>query len=787
MFQSYLKIAFRNFRRFKAYSFINIIGLAVGLASALVIGLWVHQEWSYDRHFHNAERIYRIGVNFMNIGDMAPGPPQFSQFAQNFPEVEKTAQLDGPSRLDLYVNNQRFTESLTFTADSAFFNLFSYDFVEGDLNSALNQPDAVVLTSKLAQKYFGDAPALGKVISIGEEKTPHIVTGIVNPGNGNSHINADLWLRREATKNENWQSANGYNYVLLKEGLTLTALQDRLRAFVQTHVHPALSPGVPYDEWIKSDRAYRFIPIAITDIYLTSNLRFEPSPVGDKNNVVTFGAIAILIILIASVNYVNITTARASVRAKEVGVRKSLGSGKSALAAQFLSESFISCGLALLIALGLGELFLKVFEWATGLSLMESLFATPEKIIVAAVAALVIGLLAGLYPAFYLTTFKPISALKGKFHSPKGGRTKFRNALVLLQFTISTCLLISAGVVFSQLEFMRDKDQGLQTDNVLIVSNARLLGDQKEAFKQALLSHSGVENASYNHRIPAGTALLVKSFRTSEMEQGLPMQSFFGDYKTIPTIGFKIIEGRNFSRDLASDSAAVILNESAVKALSLQNPVGAILNNDLRVIGVVTDFNFESMRNTVEPAALTLNPNGGRLAIKLRNENARETLTYAQSLWASFGPVDPMSFYFLDENFERLMEKERVLSKAVLIFTILAIFITCLGLYGLSAYMAEQRTKEIGVRKVLGATVAGISALLSKNFVYLVLLANLIAWPVAWFMMNSWLQNFAYRTEISWLTFALSGGLTLAVALLTVSSQAIRAALANPAKALRYE
>ncbi len=510
-------------------------------------------------------------------------------------------------------------------------------------------------------------------------------------------------------------------------------------------------------------------------------------PVGSKDNVVTFAAIAALIILIASVNYVNITTARASIRAKEVGVRKTLGGSKVALVMQFLCESVIVCSLALILAIALGELFLSAFESITGLKLLENLFTGLMQFGTVALIALAIGLIAGLYPAFYLTAFEPVRVLKGQIHSRSGSKNCFRNALVLLQFTITICLLTGTAVVFEQLQYMRTRDLGLKTDNVMVINNARLMGNQRDAFKHEILNHSAVESASYNKRIPAGSSIWVTSYKNETMEEGLPMQSFHGDHDMVPTLGFRIVDGRNFSRELASDSAAVILNQSAVKALGLKQPLGAILNDDLHVIGVVADFNFESLRKKIEPVALTLDTDGYRLAVKIQGDKTQQVMQFAESLWNRFGMSESMQTYFLDQNFEKLLQKERILSQAVFMFTILTVFISCLGLYGLSAYMAEQRTKEVSIRKVFGATVAGVVSLLSRDFLKLVLLANLISWPVAWYTANRWLQNFAYRIEVGWEVFALAGGLALMIALVTVSFQAVRAAVANPVDSLRYE
>ena len=708
MLKSYFTIAFRNFRRSKIYSLINLSGLAIGFASALVIGLWVYQEWCYDRHFEQADRIYRVGVSFMNVGDMAVGPPQFNAYARDFPEVEKTAGLYGPAPVDIYLGTQYFEEARAFYADSTFFDVFSYEFVQGERASALRQPSTVVLTRPLAEKYFGVASALGKTLLVGDDREPFIVTGVVDSKGLKSHIQPDLWLRFRYRKNTNWLSASIYNYVLLKEGIAPSIFVNRLQEFIKTHVYPTLSISVPYDEWIKNSGAYRFIAMPLTDIYLTSNLKFEPSPVGSKSHVITFGAIAVLIILIAAVNYINMTTARSSVRAREVGIRKTLGSSRGRLRAQFLAESAIMSCIALLLAFALGELFLRVFESVTGLRLLESLFMRPMQILTIFLIALGIGLLAGIYPAFYLTIFDPVKVLRGQVHSRTGRKSRFRSTLVLLQFTIAICLLACTVVAFNQLQFMRTRDLGLRPDNVLIINNAGLLAHQKEAFKQEILGDSGVESASYNRRLPAGSSIWVKTFKTTDMQEGLPMQSFLGDYDMIPTLGFRITAGRSFSKDLASDSTAVILNQSAVQALGLEKPVGALLNDDRHVIGVVADFNFESLRKQIEPAALMLDLDGTRLAIKFKGDKPQEVMKYTESLWKKFNVSEAMHAYFLDESFEKLLQKERILARAVFVFTVLAMLISCLGLFGVSSYMTEQRTKEVGIRKVFGATMTGV-------------------------------------------------------------------------------
>lgn len=787
MLNNYIKTAFRNIYRHLSYSLINILGLAVGLASAIVIGLWVYQEWSYDRHFEDADRIYRVGVNFMNVGDMAVGPPQLNDYLREFPGVEKTGRLGGVSSFNIHIGDKVFQQSDIYYADSTFFEVFSYDFVEGSRETAMDNPNSAVLTRQTAVRFFGSQPALGRTILVGEDKEVYTIVGVVATRGHRSHIGASMWLNYQYSNNTNWLSASVYNYVKLEKTESLESFEERLLQFNKSTIYPTLPIEAPFEEWIKTDGAYHFNVIPVTDIYLKSTLKFEPTPGGSYNNVVTFFAIALLIILIAAVNFINITTARSSIRAKEVGIRKTLGTGRGALIGQFLFEAVLICAIALLVSFGLAELFLSLFQWFTGMTLLEGVFVNSgSQIAVVSLIALGIGLLAGLYPAFYLTRFKPVRVLKGQIHSGTGDQSFFRNALVLLQFTISISLLIGTGIIYQQLDYMRTKDLGLDKENVFIISNARQLGDQKEAFRQQLMRFSGVEHASYNKRIPAGSSVWVSGMKTKDMADDIPLQSFLGDYEMIPTLGFRIVEGRGFSRDVASDTHAVLLNQSAVRALELSEPLGAELNGKYTVIGVVADFNFESLRKQVEPTVLEFDPGGDRLAVKLSGSQS-EFIEYAQNSWEEFGIESPMNYYFLDENFEQLLEKEQILAKAVVIFAILAILISCLGLYGLSAFIAEQRIKEIGIRRVLGASVAQIILLLNKNLTKPVLVSLAIAIPLAFILLNRWLNNFAYKTEMSPWIFAGAAIAALLVAWLTVSWQSLRAAWANPVESLRSE
>lgn len=772
--------------RHLSYSIINILGLAVGFATTLLIGIWVYQEMNYDRHFEDSERIYRVGVNFMNIGDMAVGPVQLTEYARNFPEVEQTARLSGPAEVHFTHRDSRYSETNVYYADSTFFDLFSYSFLQGNSENALDQPGSVVMTRSVANKFFNGQSAIGKILLVGEEREPYTVTGVVEDPAYKSHIEADIWLRREYQENSNWLSASVYNYIKLKKDFSNADLDKRLYELIEKAVYPSLSPAVSFDEWIEDESSYRFLPLPITDIYLKSNLKFEMLATGNEKNVYIFGSIAVLVLLIASINFVNITTARSSIRAREVGVRKTLGTGRTTLVLQFIFESVVLSAIAFLVSLGLAELFLALFHSFTGLQLVDQLFADPMQLLIVFAIALVVGAAAGFYPALYLTSFKPVSVLKGDIYSPTGEKGMLRNGLVLVQFIISICLIIGTVVIYNQLQYMRTTDLGFQKENVLVIRNADQLNERRETFKQRLLGHSVVESASYNLRIPAGTSEWVTSFKTPQMEQGYPMHSFHGDYDMIETLGFRILEGRGFSRNFASDTAAVILNKRAVQILELEEPLGVTLNNNLKVIGIVADFNFESLKEEIEPVALTLRNDGDRLAIKFR-DNPDEALAITEKVWEELGIASAPDYYFLDENFEAMFKKENLLARAVLLFAILAIFVSCLGLYGLSAYVTERRTKEIGIRRVLGASISQIVFMLNFKFTRIVLIAILMAIPIAYILMNRWLQDFSYKTEPGIVIFLVSGAVALLIAWATVSIQSVKTAMMNPVQSLRSE
>lgn len=785
MLTNYIKITFRNIRRNFSYSLINVLGLAVGFATTLLIGLWVFQESGYDRHFDDSERIYRIGVNFMNIGDMAVSPVQLANHMRDYAEVEETGRLSLQAVINFYIGDTEFNESRVYYADSTFFDVFSYTFEEGSAVSALDHPNSMVVSRSTADKWFGDGDAMGKTVELGSNRIPYTITGVVENPVHKSHIEADIWMSGPFTPQSNWYSANTYTYVKLKPGFNKSTLEDRLEDLKRSVIYPSLSVSAPYEEWAEAEGTYRFTAFPIQDIYLKSTLKFEPMAAGNENTVKIFATIAILVLVIASINFVNLTTARSSIRAKEVGIRKTLGTSRGSMIAQFLFESAMLSLIAFGISLALAELFLTLFESYTGFELLDSLFLSGTQFLTVLCIVILIGMAAGTYPALYLSSFLPVKVLKGDIFSPVREKGFLRNGLVVVQFTISISLIISTIVITNQLQFMRTTDLGFNNEQLWVINNTGQLGDQKEVFRQRLLDLPNVQAASYNLRIPGGNSEWVTTVATEQMEQGYPMHSFHGDSEMIETLGFRIAEGRAFNRD-RMDGKSIMLNRKAVQVLELENPLGAIINDSLTVIGIVEDFNFASLKHQIEPVVITLNPEGNRLAVRFSG-NPGTLIEQASVIWAEMGAAGEIFDYIVDEQFEAMIQEEDLLARALLMFAVLAIFVSCLGLYGLSSFITERKTREIGVRRVMGAGVRDILLLLNRNFTRIVLISILISIPLAWYIMSQWLTNFAYKTEINLWVFIAAGGIALIISWVTVSGQSYRTAMLNPVESLRNE
>lgn len=788
MLPTFLKAALRNFRKYPGYAFLNLTGLAVGLAASFVLLLYAYRELTYDQQYPGGERIYRIATDFYRMGGFAKSQEQLLDvLPQECPDIELATRFErGFRETPVAVGNTIYQEPRYFFIDTNYFELFPHHFLEGSPAQAMRSPGEVVLSEHLARKYFGEESALGKTIEIGKEKKPCTVVAVVRERD-KTHLQAGLWLPLELPEERNsaWTNVSYYNYVRLKEQGSREGLERSLQAILKNHAWPASQSESTFEQWAAANQAVQFFVQPLKDIYLHSEYKFEVSLGGNPTQVYALGLIGLFIILIAGVNYVNLTTARTSIRAKEVGVKKTLGAPRAALVRQFLGESAVNSLLALGLAFVLAHALSVIFAGAAWAPLLKAAFSRPLYLGALLIFALAVGFLSGLYPAFYLTRFRPVNILKGE--TALGGNKLLRGSLVVGQFAIAIGLITSSIVVFQQLKYMQNKDKGFEMEGVLVIENAGMLDGQAETFRQELAQQSQVVRAAFSGRLPTDGSVWMYTYRTPEMAEALTIQTFPVDAEAIPTLGMRLLEGRNFSREIASDSTAAILNEAAVRALGLEEPIGAEINEGQRVIGVVHDFNFQSLKHKVEPVVMTYTATGGRLALKLQGQDMAGFLSTLQDTWKRFSPDEPLRYFFLDDNFAQLAASERTLGRAIAAFTLLALLIACLGLFGLAAFTAEQRTKEIGIRKILGASVASLVGLLSKDFLKLVALALFIALPLAWYAMQRWLQNFAYRIGIEWWVLALAAGLALLIAFLTVSVQSVRVATGNPVEALRSE
>ena len=808
MIKNYLKIAFRNLWRNKGFSVINIFGLAIGIATCLIIMLFVNNELSYDRFNKKANDIVRVSfrgnVQGQKMNEATVMAPVAQTLKTDFPEVKEATRIRDYGTPKLMYADKSFREDELAYVDSNFFQVFTLPLLQGDAATALREPNTVVITKALAQKYFGKEDPMGKVISFKDEKNaPCKVTGVIGKVPANSHFHFDLFASMSGlpeSREANWMSSNFYTYLVLADGDDYKKLEAKLPGVVEKYIGPQMSDGTGMSlaEFRKQGNDISFHLQRLTDIHLYADFDNDLSPSGDVKYVYIFGAIALFMLLIACINFMNLSTAGASKRSREVGIRKVLGSLKLELIRQFLLESVLITAIALLLAVVLMYLMLPVFNNLAGQNLSLNLSDHPFLIPGLLLIMVVTGLLAGSYPAFYLSSFKPVAVLKGKFVS--GKRTiGLRSGLVVFQFFISIILIVSTTVVYNQLSYMRNKNLGYNKDQVMIVSNTWMLGKNQEAFRQQLQRDPRVAAISGSRYLPAGPSdnnnfFLSPGPASTQLTKTLRYEV---DEHYISTLGIQLLHGRNFSTDFGMDSSSVILNEAAAKAFGWKDEaaVGQTLSRtskrgekeSFRVVGLVKDFHFRPFHERISPLVMVLAPDPGNLIVKLKTKDVAGLIATLKKNWSDFGPEDPLTYSFLDERFENSYKAEQKIGMILAIFAGLTIFVACLGLFGLAKFTADQRTKEIGIRKVLGASVSQVSAMLSKEFVKLVVIACIIAFPLAWWAMNKWLEDFAYRINISGWVFVIAGAVALLIALFTVSFQAIKAAIANPVQSLRTE
>jgi putative ABC transport system permease protein len=789
---NYLKVAFRNLWRSKGYSFITIGGLAIGIACSLVIFLFVHGEWSHDKGFSNADRTYRIGISFFNIGKFASAPEALLDvLPKEFGGIETATRIKQDKNVLIKIEDQTLIEPIVYHTDSAYFKIFDYTFISGNSERALSGANDAILTDEVAKKFFGDTEVIGKTIEVGKTREVYTITGVVKNLNFNSHLKSQLWLsnQNKLTKSPVWSSAAFYSYVLLKENNSEADLNNALDLLFEHHVYPESGKPMGFatlEDYRKNNMAIKFYVHNLKDIYLHSKLNFELSPGGNETNIYIFSAISLFILILAAVNFINLTTARATRRAKEVGIRKALGTLRSKLVGQYLLESVTTSILSMLVALLLAEVFLRIFESVTGTPLLTTIWQTPYTVGMFILFSLLVGVLSGIYPAFYLTSFIPVKVLKGTIET---GGASFRNFLVVFQFTISILLISCALVVQNQLHFMATKDLGFDQQNVLTIDRMDLLKDSPDAFRNELASLPGVTASSFHTGEPGSNRVMTFStYQTPKMDHPASIFTYSADENFLSLNSMKLKAGRGFNKELASDSSAIILNEAAVAALDLgENAIGAVINENQKVIGVVSNFHWESLRNEIAPLAIVMGKNRWELGFKLEAKAIPAFLAAAEQKWKQHVPDEPFRYHFLDANFGELLSKEKIFGKTITVFTILAILISCLGLYGLSAFTVEQRTKEIGIRKVLGASASQIVGLLNKKFTLLVIIALVISVPLSIYLIEQWLDGFAYKVELNISLFLITGLISILIAWIAVSYHSLKAANINPTDTLKYE
>ncbi len=803
MLQNYFKIAWRNILRNKGIFALNSAGLAIGIASCLTIMLFVADELSYDRFNKNADEIVRVvfraKINGEEMKEAVVMAPVAKALKNELPEVLDATRIRNIGTPKITSENKSFRDSKFAYVDPNFLDIFTLPIIEGTFEDPLAEPNTAVITETEAKKLFGNKNALGRYIQLADKEEQFIVTAVLKDFPKNSHFHFDILASTEGflpAKGTSWVNSNFFTYLLLEKGTTVKEVESKLPTIVEKYMGPQMKDaiGMTFADFNKDNDIGLYLQ-PLTDIHLksdfTSSTTLEPG--GDIRYIYIFSIIAVFMLIIACINFMNLTTAAASKRAKEVGIRKVLGSGKKQLIFQFLAESFIAAVIATTLSLVLFELSLPVFNNLSGKELNIDYLFQPYILLSLLLLIFIISFLAGGYPAFFLSSFKPVAALQNRVSGTRNSKI-IRSGLVVFQFVISAGLIFATLVVNEQLSFIQSKDLGYDKEHMLVLRESYLLQNNQETFKNEILKDPRVENVSTSAFIPAGLTDNDMSgiYLVNEYQRRMFVYNIDDQY--IPTMGMEILSGRNFSKEFGADSTSVIINQSAAKALGFdKDPIGKTIHRDtnigkesLVVIGVVKDFNFKPLHQQVEPLIM-LNRTYGGLIIRAKVADMQGLIQDLNEQWNNYQVTEPFSYAVLDEVYNETYLTEQKMGTILSIFAFLTIVVACIGLFGLVTYTAEQRFKEIGVRKVLGSSVSGIVALLSKDFLKLILLSFLIAFPLGYYFMEQWLQDFAYRISIDWWIFALSGSLTLIIALLTISYKSIRAATANPVDSLRTE
>ena len=809
MIRNYIKTAYRSLLKNKGFTVLNVLGLSLGLASCLLIIFYVVDELSYDRYNTKADRIYRVNEDLKlgenNVLYAVCMPPLAQALKSDFPYVENTVRIKNAGSRHVKKGAESILENNMAFADPSLFDVFTLPMISGSPASALVEPNSVVITESTAKKYFNSTNVVGRTLTF-DNNNAYMVTGVIKDIPRTSHFNFDFFISMSTfpdSRSDQWLRSDYNTYVLFKDAADHKKLEAALPAFLNKYSGQQMQSQLKMSTaaFEKSGSYFRLNLTALTDIHLKSNRTGELGPNSTIQYVYIFSAIALFILLIACVNFMNLSTARSANRAREVGVRKVLGSPRKYLVFQFLTESILITLVATIIAFVAATALLPAFNQLSGKSMVINGQMLTWLIPALLGIIVVVGSLAGAYPALFLSAFQPINVLKGKLSAGfKGGG--LRSFLVVMQFSISIFLIVGTLVIHNQLNYIQSKDLGYNRNQVLIVQNAFELGNQAQTFKQEVKQIPGVEDATLTGYLPTAnqknTSIFFKD-ASFDQKKALFPQTWEVDEDYIKTLDMKMAAGRSFSSEMQTDSSAIIINEAAAKFLGLGDPLNKPLyrsnggeqvvsnSKQYHIIGVVKDFNFASLRDVVSPMVLVLAHNTGALSVRMSGNNIPALLSQIRNKWSGLSPGVQMNFSFMDQDFDANYRTEQRTGSVSIVFTSLALIIACLGLFGLAAYAAEQRNKEIGIRKVLGASVSAITTMLSFDFIKLVLIAILIALPAGWYLMNKWLQDFAYRVNIQWWVLALAGFTAILIAFITICFQTIKAALSNPVDSLRSE
>ena len=797
MFKNYLKVALRTLNKNRSYAAINILGLALGLMVCIIVFLFISKETSYEKHFSDYERIYRIGNESKKTGMRFPVSPSplAETFRTEMDEIETATRIyPGRQEILLIANQKRVYVDKGVSVDSSFFEVFDYEFIHGDPQTATQRQNTIVVTQATSERLFGNENPMDKIIRY-DDREDYVVSGVVAPPAGDSHFEFNYFF----TDNEvadNWAMNRFYTYFKLRDGVQLSNFYPKMVDRILIKLEPTIEKysKMTIEEYKASDETGRQYLMPLKDIHLHSHTNYE---IAQNRNIIylyVFGAIAFLILLIAGINFMNLATARSAKRAKEVGVRKISGASKGMLISQFLTEAIIQSLLALFIAFIMVELFIPGFNSVmdTDLSLFNTGFK--ETALFALAITLMYGLFSGSYPAFFLSKFKPATVLKGDMTKTKSG-SFFRKSMVVLQFTASTVLIIGMTIIFSQISFMHKKDLGFSGEQVMMIPlQTDAVVENFNQHKTELLKHPNIQSISRSNSLP-GEITSQTMFEVGDSDEQVSMWIIAVDFDFLKTLDLDLLEGRTFDSNIDDDSSFVfILNETALKNHNIENPIGkrikmAMSDSDAtgKIVGVVKDFHTESFDYEIKPIVLALRPDQWMASIKIAPENAQQTVEYIESKWATIEPSHPLTYRFLDDKFGAVFKDQENFGRMFLYLTILAIIIAAMGLYGLASFTAEQRTKEIGIRKVLGASVPQLMQMLTKDFVKLVLIANIFAYPISLLLARNWLSQFTYQIDMPIMPFLLATVIALVIAVLTVSYQAYAAAISDPIKALKYE